>query len=131
MNMLALEYDRFKGYPDEKVIQKQMQTYHTLQAKAADLDQEKLSEKRMSIRPQKEEEAQKRISDMYGNCQDNFFRHAKMRLPSALESSLRILKSTNPIGKLFLHRAGSKVGGRKMIEKKDKGKGGKSEDFQP
>lgn len=30
VNMLALEYDRFKGYPDEKAIQKQMQTYRHL-----------------------------------------------------------------------------------------------------
>ena len=36
-----------------------------LEAKAADLDQEKLNEKRMSIRPQKEETAKKRISDAY------------------------------------------------------------------
>ena len=77
VNMLALEYDRFKGSPDENAIQKQMQTYHALQAKAADLNQEKLNEQRMSIRPKKEEEAQKRISDMYGYCQDNFFRASK------------------------------------------------------
>ncbi len=77
VNMLTLEYDRFKGYPDETAIQKQMQTYRTLQAKAADLDQEKLNEKRMSIRPKKEEEAQKRISDLYGYCQDNLFRASK------------------------------------------------------
>jgi hypothetical protein len=77
VNMLALEYDRFKGYPDEATIQKQMQTYRALQAKAADLDQEKLNEKRMSIRPKKEEEAQKRISGLYGYCQDNFFRASK------------------------------------------------------
>ena len=77
VNMLALEYDRFKVYPDETTIQKQMQTYRTLEAKAADLDQEKLNEKRMSIRPKKEEEAQKRISDLYGYCQDNFFRASK------------------------------------------------------
>ena len=44
---------------------------------AADLDQEKLNEKRMSIRPKKEEEAQKRISDLYGYCQDSFFRASK------------------------------------------------------
>ena len=77
VNMLALEYDRFKGYPDEATIQKQMQTYRALEAKAADLDQEKLNEKRMSIRPKKEEEAQKRISGLYGYCQDNFFRASK------------------------------------------------------
>ena len=77
VNMLALEYDRFKGYPNEATIQKQMQTYRTLEAKAADLDQEKLNEKRMSIRPKKEEEAQKRISDLYGYCQDTFFRASK------------------------------------------------------
>ena len=64
-------------YPDENAIQKQMQTYRTLEAKAADLDQEKLNEKRMSIRPKKEEEAQKRISNLYGYCQDNFFRASK------------------------------------------------------
>ena len=75
--MLALEYDRFKGYPDENTIQKHMQTYRALEAKAADLDQEKLNEKRMSIRPKKEEEAQKRISGLYGYCQDNFFRASK------------------------------------------------------
>ena len=54
-----------------------MQTYRALEAKAADLDQEKLNEKRMSIRPQKEERAKKRISDMYGYCQDNLFRASK------------------------------------------------------
>ena len=54
-----------------------MQTYSALQAKAADLYQEKLNENRMSIRPKKEEEAPKRISDMYGYCQDNFFRASK------------------------------------------------------
>lgn len=31
----------------------------------------------MSIRLKKEEEAQKRISDLYGYCQDNFFRASK------------------------------------------------------
>jgi hypothetical protein len=77
VNMLALEYDRLNGYPDEKMMQKHMQTYRTLEAKAADLDQEKLNEKRMSIRPQKEERAKKRISAMYGYCQDNFFRASK------------------------------------------------------
>jgi len=76
-NMLALEYDRLKGYPDENTMQKHMQTYHALQAKAANLDQEKLNVKRMSIRPQKEEAAQKRISNLYGYCQDNFFRASK------------------------------------------------------
>ncbi len=54
-----------------------MQTYRALQAKAADLDQEKLNEKRMSIRPKKEGEAKKRISDVYGDCQDNLFRASK------------------------------------------------------
>ena len=77
VNMLALEYDRFKGYTDENTMQKQMQTYRALEAKAADLDQEKLNEKRMSIRPQKEETAKKRISDLYGYCQDNLFRASK------------------------------------------------------
>ena len=77
VNMLALEYDRFKGYPDENTMQKHMQTYRALEVKAADLDQEKLNEKRMSIRPQKEEAAQKRISDLYGYCQDNLFRASK------------------------------------------------------
>ncbi len=74
--MLAIEYDRFKGYLEETAIQKQMQIYRTLKVKAADLDQEKLNEKRMSIRPKKEE-AQNRISDVYGYCQDNFFRASK------------------------------------------------------
>ncbi len=77
VNMLALEYDRFEGYPDENTIQKHMQTYRALEAKAADLDQEKLNEKRMSFRPQKEEAAKKRISDLYGFCQDNLFRASK------------------------------------------------------
>ena len=77
VNMLALEYDRFEGYPDEATIQKQMQTYRALEAKAADLDQEKLTEKRISIRPQKEDAAKKRISDLYGYCQDNLFRASK------------------------------------------------------
>ena len=76
VKMLALEYDRFKGYPDEAAIQKQMQTYRTLEAKAADLHQEKLNEKRLIIRPKKEE-SQKLISDLYGCCQDNFFRASK------------------------------------------------------
>ena len=77
VNMLALEYDRFKGYPDENTMQKHMQTYRALEAKAADLDQDKLNEKRMSIRPKKEEEVQKRIFNLYGYCQDNFFRASK------------------------------------------------------
>ena len=75
--MLALEYDRLNGYPDENTMQKHMQTYRALEVKAADLDQEKLNEKRMSIRPEKEESAQKRITDMYGYCQDNLFRTSK------------------------------------------------------
>ena len=75
--MLALEYDRFEGYPDEATMQKQMQTYRALEAKAADLDQEKLTEKRMSIRPQKEETAKRRIAALYGYCQDNLFRASK------------------------------------------------------
>ena len=58
-------------------MQKHMQTYRALEVKAADLDQEKLTEKRMSIRPKKEEAAKKHISDMYGYCQDNFFRASK------------------------------------------------------
>ena len=77
VNMLALEYDRLNGYPDEKTTQKHMQTYRALEAKAADLDQEKLNEKRRSIRPQKEDAAKKRISDLYGHCQDNLFRASK------------------------------------------------------
>ena len=77
VNMLALEYERLHGYPDEKTMQKHMQTYRALEAKAADLDQEKLSEKRMSIRPKKEETAKRRITDMYGYCQDNLFRASK------------------------------------------------------
>jgi len=44
---------------------------------AADLDQEKLNEKRMSIRPEKEKSAKKRITNMYGYCQDNLFRASK------------------------------------------------------
>ena len=77
VNMLALEYDRYKGYPEENTMQKHMQTYRALEAKAADLDQEKLSEKRMNIRPKKEETAKRRITDMYGYCQDNLFRASK------------------------------------------------------
>ena len=75
--MLALEYDRLNGYPNENTMQKHMQTYRALEAKAADLDQEKLTEKRISIRPQKEDAAKKRISDLYGYCQDNLFRASK------------------------------------------------------
>ena len=75
--MLALEYDRLNGYPDENTMQKHMQTYRALEVKAADLDQEKLTENRMSIRPKKEEAAKKRISDKYGYCQDYFFRASK------------------------------------------------------
>ena len=82
--MLALEYDRLNGYPDEKMMQKHMQTYRTLEAKAADLDQDKLNEKRMSIRPKKEEIAKTRISDMYGYCQDNFFRASKNAVAKCL-----------------------------------------------
>ena len=77
VNMLALEYDRLNGYPNENTMQKHMQTYRALEAKAADLDQEKLTEKRISIRPQKEDAAKKRISDLYGYCQDNLFRASK------------------------------------------------------
>ena len=77
VNMLALEYYRLNGYPDENTMQKQMQTYRALEAKAADLDQEKLNEKRMSIRPKKEETAKRRISDLFGYCQDNLFRASK------------------------------------------------------
>jgi len=55
-------------------MQKRMQTYRTFEAKAADLEKEKLNEKRMSIRPQKEESEKKRIYDMYNYYQDNFFR---------------------------------------------------------
>ena len=77
VNMLALEYDRLNGYPDENTMQKHMQTYRALEVKAADLDQEKLNEKRMSIRPQKEEAAQKRISDLYSYCQHKLSRASK------------------------------------------------------
>ena len=84
VNMLALEYDRINGYPDEATIQTHMQTYRALEVKAADLDQEKLNEKRMSIRPQKEERAKKRISAMYGYCQDNFFRASKNAVAKCL-----------------------------------------------
>ena len=84
VNMLALEYDRFKGYPDENAIQKQMQTYRALEAKAADLDQEKLNEKRMSIRPKKEESAKARISDMYGSCQESTFNLSKATVAKRL-----------------------------------------------
>ena len=58
-------------------MQKHMQTYHALEVKAADLDQEKLNEKRMSILPKKEEIAKTRISNLYGYCQDNLFRASK------------------------------------------------------
>ena len=77
VDMRALEYDRLNGYPDENTMQKQMQTYRALEVKAADLDQEKLNEKRMSIRPKKEEIAKTRISDLYGYCLDNLFRASK------------------------------------------------------
>lgn len=94
--MLALEYDRFKGYPDEATIQKQMQTYRALEVKAADLDQEKLNEKRMSIRPKKEEEAQKRISDMYGYCQDNLFRASKNAVAKRLGEAPADIEKQEP-----------------------------------
>ena len=96
VNMLALEYDRLNGYPDENTMQKQMQTYRALEAKAADLDQEKLNEKRMSIRPKKEEEAQKRISDMYGYCQDNFFRASKNAVAKRLGEAPADIEKQEP-----------------------------------
>ena len=96
VNMLALEYDRLNGYPDEKMMQKHMQTYRTLEAKAADLDQEKLNEKRMSIRPQKEEIAKTRISDMYGYCQDNFFRASKNAVAKRLGEAPADIEKQEP-----------------------------------
>ena len=94
--MLALEYDRFKGYPNEATIQKQMQTYRALQEKAADLDQDKLNEKRMSIRPKKEEEAQKRISNLYGYCQNNFFRASKNAVAKRLGEAPADIEKQEP-----------------------------------
>ena len=73
-----------------------MQTYRALQAKAADLDQETLNEKRMSIRSKKEEEAQKRISDLYGYCQDNFFRASKNAVAKRLGEQLENIEKQEP-----------------------------------
>ena len=64
--------------------------------KAADLDQEKLNEKRMSIRPQKEEEAQKRISNMYGYCQDNLFRASKNAVAKRLNEQPADIEKQEP-----------------------------------
>jgi hypothetical protein len=97
VNILTLEYDRFKGYPDEATIQKQMQTYRALEAKAADLDQEKLTEKRISIRPQKEDAAKKRISDLYGYCQDNLFRASKNAVAKRLGEVPADIEKQKPI----------------------------------
>ena len=94
--MLALEYDCLNGYPDEKMMQKHMQTYRTLEAKAADLDQDKLNEKRMSIRPKKEEIAKTRISDMYGYCQDNFFRASKNAVAKRLGEAPADIEKQEP-----------------------------------
>ena len=116
VNMLALEYDRLNGYPDENTMQKHMQTYRALEVKAADLDQEKLNEKRMSIRPKKRKSAYPictAIAKIISSAQ------AKMQLPSDLESSLRMLKSKNSLNRPFLHRVGLEVGRRRMITTND------------
>ena len=50
----------------------------------------------MSIRPKKEEEAQNRISDVYGYCQDNFFRASKNAVAKRLgEQPADIEKKTD------------------------------------
>ena len=96
VNMLALEYDSLTGYPDENTMQKHMQTYRALEAKAADLDQENLNEKRMSIRPQKEDAAKNRISDLYGYCQDNLFRASKNAVAKRLNEQPADIEKQEP-----------------------------------
>ena len=73
-----------------------MQTYRALEAKAADLDQEKLNEKRMSIRPEKEESAKKRITNMYGYCQDNLFRASKNAVAKRLGEQPTDIETQEP-----------------------------------
>ena len=82
--MLALEYDRYKGYPDENTMQKQMQKFRALQEKAEGLDEEKLNAERVKRRPVKENEAKKRISDLYGDCQESIFNLSKANVAKRL-----------------------------------------------
>ena len=84
VNMLALEYDRYKGYPDENATQKQMQKFRALQEKAEGIDEEKLSAERMKRRPEKENDAKKRISDLYGHCQESIFNLSKLNVAKRL-----------------------------------------------
>ena len=84
VNMLALEYDRYKGYPDENATQKQMQKFRALQEKAEGLDEEKLNAERMKRRPEKENDAKKRISDLYGHCQESIFNLSKANVAKRL-----------------------------------------------
>lgn len=82
--MLALEYDRYKGYPDENTMQKQMQKFRALQEKAEGLDEEKLNAERVKRRPVKENEAKKLISDLYGDCQESIFNLSKANVAKRL-----------------------------------------------
>lgn len=84
VNMLALEYDRFKGYSDEKAMQKQVQKYKKLQSDAEGLDEEKLNIERMKIRPKKEDKVRKQISNMYGYCDESLFRLSKVAVAKKL-----------------------------------------------
>lgn len=119
VNMLALEYDRFKGYPDEKAIQKQMQTYRHLRQRRQTSTKKSWTKSVWASDPRRKKKCKSvypistAIAKIISSAQ------AKMRLPSVLESSLRILKSKNPINRLFLLRVGSEVGRRKMIATRD------------
>ena len=84
VNMIALEYDRYKGYPDENTMQKHMQKFRALQEKAEGIDEEKLNAERMKRRPEKENEAKKRISDLYGDCQESIFNLSKLNVAKRL-----------------------------------------------
>lgn len=96
VNMLALEYDRYKGYPDENATQKQVQKFRALQEKAEGLDEEKLNAERMKRRPEKENEAKKRISDLYGDCQESIFNLSKANVTKRLgEQSAKVEKNTD------------------------------------
>ena len=92
-----------------------------------DHNQEKLNEKRMSIRPKKEETEKARITDMYGSCQENSFNLGKAAVAKCLGEQPANAERIPT----FLLRLGTEVGRRRIIERRDNGEGGKSEDFPP
>lgn len=94
--MLALEYDRYKGYPNENTMQMQVQKFRALQEKAEGLDDEKLNAERMKRRPEKENEVKKRISDLYGHCQESIFDLSKANVAKRLgEQPANVEKNTD------------------------------------